>query len=480
MSTKFDYDFVVMGGGSGGIACAKRAAGYGAKVAVIEGSRWGGTCVNMGCVPKKVMWNASTVHETLHEAKEFGFTVTEGVTFDWGKIKLYRDRYIKRLNGIYESGLDKLKIDRIEGMASFDGANTLQIASESGNKKITAEHILIAVGGAPNKLGVPGDEHLIDSDGFFELPSQPRKVGVLGAGYIAVELAGVLHGLGSDTSLIVRGDKALRSFDSMLSTALDSAMKKSGMKVISGATAARVEKESNGSLTVHLQNGEALSGFDCLIAATGRHPRTASLNLSSVGVELATAAGHIQVDKYQNTAATGVYALGDVCGQVELTPMAIAAGRRLADRLFGGQANAHADYENVPTVVFSHPPIGTCGLTEEQAVKKYGAENLKIYNSSFVNLYYGTFFEGNVGDKPVSKYKLICHGPEEHVIGMHLIGMASDEVLQGFAVAMKMGATKADFDNCVAIHPVAAEEMVTLPPWGMSGTKGAELAARTV
>lgn len=238
---QFDYDFVVIGGGSGGLACAKRAASYGAKVAVIEGGRFGGTCVNVGCVPKKVMFNAATISEVIHEAKEFGFNVPEGVTFDWGKLKQYRDRYIKRLNGIYESGLDKLNIQRIHGHASFDGPNTLVVTSKAEDgtdetKNITSERVLIAVGGEPNKLAVPGGEHVINSDGFFELECQPKKVAVIGAGYIAVELSGVFHALGSDTSLIIRKDKPLRSFDSMLSTQLDSAMRKSGTLQLLWAT----------------------------------------------------------------------------------------------------------------------------------------------------------------------------------------------------------------------------------------------------
>eukprot|EP00598_Pedospumella_elongata_P004334 CAMPEP_0184978238 /NCGR_PEP_ID=MMETSP1098-20130426/8809_1 /TAXON_ID=89044 /ORGANISM="Spumella elongata, Strain CCAP 955/1" /LENGTH=479 /DNA_ID=CAMNT_0027501355 /DNA_START=77 /DNA_END=1516 /DNA_ORIENTATION=+ len=471
MSTsQFDYDFVVVGGGSGGLACAKRAAGYGAKVAVIEGGRWGGTCVNVGCVPKKVMYNTAHVAEVIHEAKEFGFTITGKVTFDWSKLKLYRDRYIKRLNGIYEGGLDKMNIDRITGLAAFDGPNNLVLSNtaDGAEKRITAKHILIAVGGTPNKLGVPGDEYVLNSDSFFELETQPKKVAVLGAGYIAVELAGVLHGLGSDTSLLVRHDKALRTFDNMISTHLDNSMKKAGIKVIGGATSKEVTKEADGTLSVHLENGETLTGFDVLLAATGRHPLTASLNLASVGVET-KGPGFVVVDKYQNTSASNIYALGDVCGNVELTPMAIAAARRLADRLFGGMPDAHVDYDTVPTVVFSHPPIGVCGLTEDQAIAKYGADNIKVYNSGFVNLWYGSYYEGLVGDKPISKYKLITSGADEKVVGIHLIGMGSDEVLQGFAVALKMGANKADFDNCVAIHPVAAEELVTMPTWGMSG-----------
>mmetsp|Transcript_20369 Transcript_20369/g.34098 ORF Transcript_20369/g.34098 Transcript_20369/m.34098 type:complete len:503 (+) Transcript_20369:48-1556(+) len=466
-TTKFDFDFLVIGGGSGGLGCAKRAAGYGAKVGVIEAGRWGGTCVNVGCVPKKVMFNTSHVMETIHQAKEFGINVNGDVTFDWTAIKRYRDRYIQRLNNIYTSGLDKLNVAKIAGTASFAGPNTITVDDNGTSTTVTAEHILVAVGGAPNKLGVPGDEHVIDSDGFFALETQPKKVGVLGAGYIAVELAGVFQGLGTDTSLIVRGDKALRTFDTMLSTHLDAQMKKAGMTIITGATSKEVVKEADGSLTLHLQNGESHCGFDCLLAATGRHALTEPLNLASVGVET-NKRGQIVVDEFQNTSTSGVYALGDVCGEVELTPMAIAAGRRLADRVFGGMAGAKADYTNVPTVVFSHPTIGTCGLTETQAIEKYGEDKVKVYNSSFVNLFYGCFFQGESGDKPISKYKLICTLPEETVVGIHLIGLGSDEVLQGFGVAMKMGATKADFDSCVAIHPVAGEELVTMAPWGMS------------
>lgn len=476
------YDLVVIGGGSGGLACAKRAAGYGANVAVIEGKAYGGTCVNVGCVPKKIMYNASFVAETMHDAKHFSFKNVGEAQFDWPKMKENRDTYIGRLNKIYEGGLDKLNVTRIEGFASFDkvvagfedpysgfeGSTTLRIGN---NKVVEAKHVVIAVGGAPNKLGVPGEEFVIDSDGFFALKEQPKKAGVIGAGYIAVEIAGVFNGLGTDTTLFCRGDKALRSFDPMVSEHLDGEMKKAGVNIVSGSVMQKITKEKDGTLTVHLQNGKSVGGFDCLLAATGRHPAVEPLQLDKT-VVATDAKGYIQVDEYQNTAAKNIYALGDVCGQVELTPMAIAAGRRLADRIFGGMADAKADYHKVPTVVFSHPVIGTCGLTEAQAVTKYGQENLKVYTSTFVNLYYGIFFEGKVGPKPFTKYKLICAGPKEEVVGLHMIGLGSDEVLQGFGVAMKMGATKADFDDCIAIHPTAGEEMVTLAPWGMSGDRG--------
>eukprot|EP01039_Chlorochromonas_danica_P004047 gene4047-4425_t len=460
------YDLVVIGAGSGGMACAKRAASYGASVAIIEGERYGGTCVNVGCVPKKVMFNAAHVMEVIHQAKEFGIHVDGPVTVNWNELKRYRDRYIQRLNGIYESGLDKMNITRIAGNASFVNATTVRVRDE----EVEGKNILIAVGGTPSQLTIPGGEFAIDSNGFFALESQPRKVAVLGAGYIAVELAGVLHSLGSETNLFCRKETVLRSFDPMLSEHLVKNMNKSGLTVVPNSIPKAITKEEDGSLTVHFEDGRQVGGFDSVIQAIGREPLTASLNLSAVGVEV-DKDGYINVDPYQNTTTSGIYALGDVCGQVELTPMAIAAARRLGDRLFGGLPEAKADYENVPTVVFSHPTIATIGLSEPEAEKRYGRENLTVYKSDFVNLFYGTFFQGNAGDKPVTKCKVICHGPEEKIVGLHMIGMGADEVLQGFAVAIKMGATKADLDRAVAIHPTAAEELVTLPPWGLPGSK---------
>eukprot|EP00596_Hydrurales_sp_CCMP1899_P002146 CAMPEP_0119036210 /NCGR_PEP_ID=MMETSP1177-20130426/3740_1 /TAXON_ID=2985 /ORGANISM="Ochromonas sp, Strain CCMP1899" /LENGTH=480 /DNA_ID=CAMNT_0006995673 /DNA_START=149 /DNA_END=1591 /DNA_ORIENTATION=- len=462
------FDLLVVGGGSGGIACAKRSSSYGANVAIVESARWGGTCVNVGCVPKKIMFNASHVAETIKEAHQFGFKdIAQEVKFDWLKMKTIRDRYIGRLNGIYDDGLEKLNVTRILGEAKFTGLKTVVV----NGQEYTAKHILVAVGGTPNKIGVPGEDLVINSDGFFDLEVQPKKVGVIGAGYIAVELAGVFNGLGTDTSLFVRKETALRTFDEMIVQHLDKNMKHAGINLVSGAVMKEIVKEADGTMTVHLENGASHSGFDCLLGATGRSPLTQTLGLEHANVKQEERSNYITVDDYQNTSAEGVYALGDVCGQIELTPMAIAAGRRLADRLFGGMPDAKADYHTVPTVVFSHPPIATVGLTQDEAIKAHGVDKLKIYTSSFVNLWYGQFFEGGPGDKPITKYKVICVGPEEKVIGIHLIGMASDEVIQGFAVAMKMGCTKADLDSCIAIHPSAGEELVTLPVWGMSGAK---------
>jgi glutathione reductase (NADPH) len=459
------YDLVVIGGGSGGISCAKRAAAYGASVAIIEGKKYGGTCVNVGCVPKKVMFNAAHVMGTIKEAKEFGISVGD-VTFDWGKLKRSRDRYIQRLNGIYESGIDKLKIDRIQGYGRFVDAHTISVDNE---REIKAKNIVIAVGGKPKLPNIPGNEHFLTSDDFFGLETQPKKAAIIGAGYIAVELAGVFHSLGTDTSLFFREHCVLRSFDPMISSYLCDSMKKAGMHLSPHSVPRSATKEADGTITLHFENGQSFGGYDVVFAATGREPLTHGLNLDAAGVETKEH-GCIIVDEYQNTNVPHIFALGDVIGKVELTPMAIAAARRLSDRLFGNFPKAKADYHNVPTVVFSHPTIGAIGYTEPQAIAAFGAENIKTYTSTFVNLYYGTYYEGNAGDKPFTKYKIVCRGPEEKVIGVHLIGMGSDEVLQGFGVAVQMGATKADFDRCVAIHPTAAEELVTMHPWGLSGT----------
>jgi len=298
----------------------------------------------------------------------------------------------------------------------------------------------------------------------------PKRTVVVGAGYIAVELAGVLQALGSETSLVVRKEKALREFDTMLSDTLDEEMQRQGIQVCRNTDGLKsiVVDEETGLKTVSLNNGEDITDVDCVLMATGRSPLVEPLNLPAAGVEQGKG-GHITVDEYSATSAEGIFALGDVCGNVELTPMAIAAGRRLADRLFGPPqfADAKVSYDHVPTVVFSHPPMGTIGLTEAQALDKYGEENVKVYNSKFANLYYGPW-QVEADDKPKTGMKLICAGKEELVVGLHVIGMGADEMLQGFGIAFKMGATKADFDSCVALHPTAAEEFVTMFPWGLS------------
>ncbi|XP_031552768.1 glutathione reductase, mitochondrial-like [Actinia tenebrosa] len=451
------YDYLVIGGGSGGIASARRAAEFGIRSAVVEHGPLGGTCVNVGCVPKKIMFLTAMHAEQLPDLKDYGFDVNYN-SFAWKQVKDKRDAYVKKLNGIYENNLDKAKVDYVRGHASFNADGTIQI----GDEVYSGKHVLIAVGGHPSVPKVPGAEYGITSDGFFELDELPKKVAVVGAGYIAVELAGILNALGSKVSLFIRYSKVLRNFDSMLSDKLTEEIVASGIDLQTNMGLNEITKDSStGLLTIHATNNikkskEDLSGYDCLLWAVGRNPSTTDLGLEKVGIEV-DKKGHIVVDEFQNTTRPTVHALGDVCGKALLTPVAIAAGRKLAHRLFDGKTDYKLDYTNIPTVVFSHPPIGTVGMTEEEATAKYGKENLKIYTSAFVNMYYA------MCEKKHKTYmKLICLLPEEKVIGLHILGLAADEMLQGFSVAIKMGATKKDFDNCVAIHPTSAEELVTL------------------
>jgi len=443
------YDLLVIGGGSGGIATANRAASYGARVALIENDRLGGTCVNRGCVPKKIMWYASAYAEAFHEAQDYGFSHSD-ISFDWNKLVTRREAYIRRLNDIYQSGLDKNKVDVIHGSGSFIDAQTVAVDSA----RYTAEHILIATGGYPNVPHIEGAELGITSDGFFELTEQPKNVAVIGAGYIAVELAGMLKGLGSAVQLLVRRDTPLRNFDHTISKALVEAITAQGINLVTQATPVRVSKDGQ-SLTIELADKRQLTGIDTVIWAIGRRPASQSLGLDKAGVHT-NQHGFIITNEYQETKVKGIYAVGDITGRAALTPVAIAAGRRLADRLFNHQQEAKLDYDTIPTVVFSHPPIGTVGLSEEQAREQYG-DAIKVYLSSFTPLRHGI-----TDHKPKCTMKLIVTGDNEKVIGCHVIGEGADELLQGFAVAIKMGATKTDFDNTVAIHPTAAEELVTL------------------
>jgi glutathione reductase (NADPH) len=478
---QYDFDYLVIGAGSGGIASARRAATYGAKVAIIESNRLGGTCVNVGCVPKKVMWNAANIAEILHrDMYHYGFTNTNDddnnssptTKFDFNFLKRSRDAYIKRLNGIYERNLANSNVTVLTGYGSFDGPNTVQVYdSLSGEiSKYTAKHILITPGGKPIYPSGSGiEEHSITSDGFFDMEELPAKAVVVGAGYIAVELAGVLQSLGSDTSLVVRKEKALRSFDPIISDTLDSEMQKQGITIYRNTNGLeKIELDSNsGKKIVTLQNGETITDIDTVLVAPGRIPNVDGLKLDTVGVVTKDKNGYIATNEFSETNIHNVYALGDVIGTVELTPTAIAAGRRLADRLFGAYDNVKISYDLVPTVVFSHPPIGTIGLTEQEAIDKYGTDNVKVYTSKFVNMYYGPW-QIDADLKSKTAMKLVCAGRNELVVGLHVIGIGADEMLQGFGIALKMGATKADFDSTIAIHPTAAEEFVTMFPWGLS------------
>jgi len=445
------FDLVVIGGGSGGLAGAQRAAEYGARVAVIESGRLGGTCVNVGCVPKKIMWNAAEVGAALHDAHDYGFR-SELSGHDWAQLKARRDAYIHRLNGVYAMNLAKRNVELVHGRARFIDPHTVAV----GDRTLTAAHVYIATGGRPMLPKIEGAQLGITSDGFFELPQRPQRVGVVGSGYIAVELAGIFAALGSDTSLILRGDAVLKAFEPMLGEATLLNLREAGVEVLTHAVPAHLTRDDKAALTLEVTDRRRLGPFDALVWAIGRAAEVEDLALSFAGVRL-DEWGYIVTDEFQATSAAGIYAIGDVTGRVQLTPVAIAAARRLSDRLFGGQQGRRLDYETIPTVIFAHPPIGTVGLTEHAARERYGSENVSVFRSSFVPLYHAM-----TEVKPRVEMKLVCQGPEQRVVGLHVVGEGADEMLQGFAVAVKMGATKKDFDDTVAIHPTSAEEFVTM------------------
>jgi glutathione reductase (NADPH) len=446
------FDYISIGAGSGGIASANRAARLGKKAAVIEAKHIGGTCVNVGCVPKKVMWYAGQIADALHYANDYGFKAPLQ-SFDWAKLVKNREAYIERIHAAYARGFASNDVTVIKGFAKFVDKNTLDV----DGVLYTADHITIATGGRPSRPDIEGAEHGIDSDGFFALTEQPEKVAVVGAGYIAVELAGVLHALGSESHLLVRKEKPLRNFDDMLSDTLVEQMAKHGPTLHTMSVPTRVEKHQDGKLTIHLENGHSVGPVDSLIWAIGREPATDNINIVSAGIEL-DERGFIPTDKYQNTDVDGIYAVGDNTGRAQLTPVAVAAGRRLCERLFNNKPDSYLDYSNIATVVFSHPVIGTVGLSEKEALAEYGEAQVQVYSSQFTALYQAI----TEGYRDPTRMKLVCVGKEDKIVGIHSIGFGSDELLQGFAVAMKMGATKADFDNTVAIHPTSAEEFVTM------------------
>ncbi|HEX8758174.1 MAG TPA: glutathione-disulfide reductase [Steroidobacteraceae bacterium] len=446
-----EFDLIVIGGGSGGLAAAQRAAEYGARVALVESHRLGGTCVNVGCVPKKVMWNAAGLAEGLRDAPDYGFALSAGA-HDWALLKEKRDAYVLRLNGIYEGNLAKRGVTLIRGRGHFVDRRSVAAAGAV----FSAPHIIIATGGHPLLPPIPGAELGITSDGFFELPRRPERVAIVGSGYVAVELTGIFAALGSSVTLLLRGDTVLKHFDSMIGEAMVKIMREDGVSIVTQAWPAALERAGRGHLSISLRDDRRLEPFDCVLWAIGRAPAVEELGLERAGVQL-DAYGFIMTDKYQSTSAAGVYAIGDITGQAPLTPVAIAAGRRLSDRLFGGQGDRHLDYHNIPTVIFGHPPVGTVGLSERSARDLHGDEAVTVYRSSFIPMYHAL-----TTAKPRCDMKLVTVGPTHRVAGVHVVGPGADEMMQGFAVAVRMGATKSDFDDTVAIHPTSAEELVTM------------------
>ena len=444
-----NYDLICIGGGSGGIAGARRAAEYGAKVAVIEKDKLGGTCVNRGCVPKKLFYYAAEHLEIMHSCQNYGFSSSG--KFAWQEFKDARDAFIAKLNSIYENNLAKAEIDFFHGKARFVGEKQVQV----GEEIITAPHIIIATGGQPYiPTNIEGYELAISSDEFFNLEQQPEKIVIVGGGYIACEIAGILRSLGSEVDLVVRGKRILKHIDAEIIANQEANMMHSGINLLLNEEVQSIKKDGE-NLAVKYKSGKTTSANQVLFA-TGRKTNILDLNLEATGVNFDPTTQLIPVDKYQNTNVEGIYALGDVIGKADLTPVAIAAARKLAARIFK-QEDAYLDYNNIPTVIFTHPPIANVGLNQEEAEKIYGKDKIRVYKTAF---------------QPMSRHfslhkakfaiKLVCLGEEEKIIGLCINGDGADEMLQGFAVAIKMGACKKDFDNCVAIHPTAAEEAVTL------------------
>lgn len=457
MSASQHFDLICLGGGSGGIACANRAAQYGKKVAVIEGGKLGGTCVNVGCVPKKIMWYAANALANIHQAGDFGIDATVN-DFSWQDLIAKRTAYIARLNGLYEQGLNKNGVQYFQGFGKFVDNKTIKV----GNTLLSADKIIIATGARSAIPNIEGADLGIDSDGFFALKEQPQKVVIVGAGYIAMELAGVLASLGSEVICVLRKERPLRHFDADIIHALMEDMQSHGVRFVTHSQVARVSassalspKAQSNLHQVTLDNGEVIDHVDALIWAIGRVANSADLGLENTQIKVEPS-GEILSDEWEQTNIEGVYAIGDINGKAQLTPVAIAAGRRLADREFNGQTGRKVDYSLIPTVIFTHPPIASVGMSEAAARAAYN-DNVQVFQSRFKPMSHAFS-----AAPPPTIVKLLVRADDQKVLGVHAIGFGVDEMLQGFAVALKMGATKADFDDTIAIHPTLSEELVTL------------------
>ena len=450
MTTQYDYDLIVLGGGSGGLAAAFRAAQHGQRVAMLEPGELGGTCVNVGCVPKKAMWLAADLSGRIGLAAAMGFDVPVRPSLDWKELVVHRQAYIANIHTSYLKRLDENNVVRVPRRGRLVDAHTVEC---SDGVRISAAHILIATGAHPQRPDIPGAELGLVSDDFFNLCSAPERVAIVGGGYIAVELAGLLQALGSRVTLLVRGERLLERFDAELTGQLAENLRHQGVQVHFGYRLRELQRDGDGVVALG-HDGPADGRFDAVFFAMGRRGNSADLGLDAVGVVVGEK-GEVEVDEWQTTAVPSVHAVGDIAGKVGLTPVAIAAARKLMDRLFGGQPQAKMDYENVASVVFSHPALGAVGLSEEEACAKHG--DVRVYRSNFRPM-----LQALADGTQRSLFKLVCVGEEERVVGVHLLGEAADEILQGFALAVKMGVTKAQFDDTVAIHPTSAEEVVLM------------------
>jgi len=444
--SQYDYDLFTIGGGSGGVRASRFASQYGARVAIAESKDLGGTCVNVGCIPKKLMSYSAHFHDDFADAAGFGWTVGES-KFDWQTLIASKDKEIARLNGIYRKILDGAKVDIVEGYATVEDAHTVVV----NGKRYTAAHILVATGGHPTVPAIPGKELGIVSDDFFHLTALPKRAVVLGGGYIAVELASILNGLGSDVTLVYRGKHLLRGMDSELGVFLAEEMRKKGMKILFENNIEAL-KAVGDAKQVTLSDGATIEA-DCVLFATGRHANTAGIGLEKAGVVL-TDKGAVKVDDNFISSVPSIHAIGDVIDRVALTPVALAEGMVVAARLFN-KGGKEMSYANIPTAVFSHPNVGTVGLSEEDARKQVG--ELRIFKSEFKALKHTLS-----GNSERTFMKLVVDAKSDRVLGVHMVGADAGEIVQGFAVALQCGATKAQFDATIGIHPTSAEEFVTM------------------
>ncbi|WP_342722613.1 glutathione-disulfide reductase [Bradyrhizobium sp. B097] len=446
---EFDVDLFVIGGGSGGVRAARIAANYGAKVMVAEEYRMGGTCVIRGCVPKKLFVIGSHVHQEIEDAAGFGWSIGQ-VSFDWATLVANKDKEIARLEGAYTTNVEKSGARIVKTRAVLEDAHTIGLAA---GEKVTAKYILIATGGAPNHgPAVPGIEHVISSNEAFHLKELPKRIVIQGGGYIALEFAGIFAGYGSDVTVVYRGDNILRGFDEDVRKHVRTEMEKRGITIITGCTVAKVDKHGR-DFTTHLSNGSSIAS-DQVMFAIGRHPNVKGLGLEAAGVAINPANGGIQVDGWSKTSVDNIYAVGDVTHRTNLTPVAIREGHAFADTVFGKRP-VQVDHATIPTAVFSQPEVGTVGLTEEEARAQYS--HVDIYKTDFRPI------KATMSGRDTRVLmKLVVDGSSDRVLGCHIVGDAAAETIQAIAIAVKMKATKADFDATVALHPTAAEELVTM------------------
>jgi glutathione reductase (NADPH) len=446
---EFDVDLFVIGGGSGGVRAARIAAGYGARVMVAEEYRMGGTCVIRGCVPKKLFVIGSHIHHEIEDAAGFGWTIPP-VSFDWKTLVANKDKEIARLEGIYTSNVSKAGAEVVKTRAVIEDAHTLRLAD---GRTVTAKYILIATGGAPNHgPKIPGIEHVISSNEAFHLPELPKRVVIQGGGYIALEFACIFAGFGSDVTVIYRGDNILRGFDEDVRVHVRKEMEMQGINIITGCTIDRIDRNNN-VFNTHLSSGSSIAS-DKVMFAIGRHPNVGGLGLDKVGVSLNPHNGGITVDGFSRTSVPNIYAIGDVTHRVNLTPVAIREGHAFADTVFGKRP-IQVDHATIPTAVFSQPEVGTVGLTEAEARAQFS--HVDIYKTDFRPI------KSTMSGRDTRiLMKLIVDGTSDRVLGCHIVGDTAAEIVQAIAIAVKMKATKADFDATFALHPTAAEELVTM------------------